>query len=101
MIKLATAGALLAASAVVLAVPSPASAAPDTTCQKAGIKTLQSLGMLDDVAKSGLKISDAVGYGVSVRDGASLAGVPDPLPLSLILADHRAGSNSLFLYPWC
>jgi hypothetical protein len=32
---------------------------------------------------------------------ASLAGVPDPPPLSVILADHRAGDGSLFLYPWC
>ena len=28
-------------------------------------------------------------------------GLPDPLPLSVVLADHRAGDDSLFLYPWC
>jgi len=100
MIKIATAGALLAASTVLLAVPS-ASAAPDTSCQKSGIKTLQSAGLLDDVARAGLPISDAVDLGVTVRPGADLTGVPDPLPLSLILADHRAGSNSLFVYTWC
>jgi hypothetical protein len=38
---------------------------------------------------------------VGVREGADISGVPDPLPLSLILADHRAGANSLFVYPWC
>jgi hypothetical protein len=53
------------------------------------------------VARSGLPISVAVGLGVTVRPGADISGVPDPLPLSLILADHRAGASSLFVYPWC
>ncbi|HEX5861448.1 MAG TPA: hypothetical protein VFY58_06370 [Nocardioides sp.] len=100
MIKLAAVGATLAATALVLA-PAPASAAPDTACQKAGIKTLQAAGLLDDVARGGLPISTALDLEVGVRDGADLSGVPDPLPLSLILADHRAGSSSLFTYPWC
>ena len=80
---------------------SPASATPDTSCMRSGIKTLQSAGLLDDVARGGLPIAMAVDLGVAVRPGASLAGIPDPLPLSLILADHRAGANSVFLYPWC
>ena len=74
---------------------------PDVACMHAGIKTLQGAGLLDDVARGGLPISAAVGLGVTVRPGADISGVPDPLPLSLILADHRAGSSSLFVYPWC
>jgi hypothetical protein len=27
--------------------------------------------------------------------------LPDPLPLSVVLADHRAGDSSILLYPWC
>ena len=30
-----------------------------------------------------------------------VASLPDPLPLSVVLADHRAGDDSLFIYPWC
>jgi hypothetical protein len=100
---LALAGAALVATAVPATAADAAkpAAKPDTACMHAGIKTLQSLGMLDDVARSGLPISVAVSVGVTVRPGADLSGVPDPLPLSLILADHRAGSSSLFVYPWC
>ena len=99
---LALAGAALTATVV------PASAAdaakpakPDVACMHAGIKTLQQAGLLDDVARGGLPIATAVALNVTVRPGADLSGVPDPLPLSLILADHRAGSSSLFVYPWC
>jgi hypothetical protein len=94
--------ALAAATVGAVAVSSPAEAArPDTACQKAGISTLQSAGLLDDVARDGLLIDTAVSLGVGVRDGADISGVPDPLPLPLILADHRAGDDSLFVYPWC
>lgn len=97
----ATAAVTVAAFGAVLA-PSPAqAAAPDTDCMRAGIGTLQAAGLLDDVARDGLPIGTAVSLGVAVRDGADLAGVPDPLPLSVILADHRAGDDSLFVYPWC
>ena len=101
MKKLVPVGAALAATAVLLAAPAPANATQDTSCKKAGMKTLQSAGLLDDVARGGLPISTAVSLGVTVRPGADLSGVPDPLPLSVVLADHRAGSNSLFIYPWC
>ena len=74
---------------------------PDTGCMHAGVKTLQSAMLLDDVARGGLPISTALALGVTPRAGADLTGVPDPLPLSLILADHRAGSRSVFVYPWC
>jgi hypothetical protein len=30
-----------------------------------------------------------------------VASLPDPLPLRVVLADHRAGDDSLFVYPWC
>jgi hypothetical protein len=78
-----------------------ASAAPDTACQKAGLSTLRSAGLLDDVARDGLPIASAVALGVTPRKGTDVASLPDPLPLSVILADHRAGSSSLFIYPWC
>lgn len=76
-------------------------AKPDTACMHAGIKALQGARLLDDVASDGLAISTAVALGVRPRPATDLAGVPDPLPLSLILADHRAGNRSLFVYPWC
>jgi hypothetical protein len=76
-------------------------AKPDTACMHAGIKTLQSAGLLDDVARGGLPIAAAVSLGVAPRAGTALGAVPDPLPLAVILADHRAGANSLFVYPWC
>lgn len=74
---------------------------PDTACMQAGIATLRSLGLLDDVARGGLPISLAVAAGVTPRAGTDVSSLPDPLPLSLVLADHRAGQHSLFLYPWC
>ena len=93
---LALAGLGTAVSAI------PAQAAPDTACQKAGIKTLQSAGLLDDVARSGISLGTAVDLGVAPRDaGLDLSTVPDPIPLPLLLADHRAGDQSLFIYPWC
>lgn len=90
--------ATLAPAATAHAAPS---AKPDTACMHAGIKTLQRAKLLDDVARDGLPLSAAGSLGVTPRPGADLSGVPDPLPLSLILADHRAGSRSLFIYPWC
>lgn len=92
----AVTGALLAP---VSAAAAPAK--PDTQCQRAGIKTLQSAGLLDDVARNGLPIATAVSLGVAPRAGTDLSAVPDPLPLRVVLADHRAGSKSLFVYPWC
>ncbi len=101
--KKSLAGVAALAVAAFVAVPAPAhaQAKPDTACQKLGIQKLQGAGLLDDVARGGLPIATAVSLGVTVRDGADLTGVPDPLPLPLILADHRAGSHSLFVYPWC
>ena len=97
-ITLSLAAALLATAAVA----GPASAArPDTACMQAGIKTLQSARLLDDVARDGIAIATAVSLGVTVRDGTDLSGIPNPIPFSLLLADHRAGDSSAFVYPWC
>ena len=92
----ALAGALLSPG-----LATAASTKPDVQCQRAGIKTLQSAGLLDDVARDGLPISTAVSLGVTPRAGTDLSAVPNPLPLRVILADHRAGNKSLFIYPWC
>jgi hypothetical protein len=103
-VALATATGLLALTATLTsttAAQAAPAAKPDVACMHAGIKTLQSAKLLDDVARNGLPISTALTLGVTPRPGADLSGVPDPLPLSLILADHRAGSSSLFIYPWC
>lgn len=97
------AAATLAAGALVLA-PSAAQAKPakpDTACMQAGIGVLKSAGLFSSVARDGLPISLAVSVGVTPRPGTDVASLPDPLPLSVVLADHRAGDDSLFLYPWC
>jgi hypothetical protein len=98
---------LLASMALAALLVAPAGAqgkpadAPDTACMQAGIATLKSIDAFSAVAKDGLPIATAVSVGVTVRDGADISGVPDPIPLSVVLADHRAGDNSLFVYPWC
>ena len=81
--------------------PASAAAKPDTACMRAGIATLKSAGLFSAVAKGGLPIATAVSVGVTPRAGTDVTALPDPLPLSVVLADHRAGSSSLFLYPWC
>ena len=78
-----------------------ASAQPDTGCMRAGITFLKDNGLFSTVARSGLPIATAVAVGVTPRAGTVVASLPDPLPLSVVLADHRAGANSLFVYPWC
>ncbi len=97
--SLSVAAALLAIAAV--AGPTAAANKPDVACQQAGIKTLQSARLLDDVARGGIAIETAVSLGVTVRPGADISGVPNPIPFSLLLADHRAGDSSAFVYPWC
>jgi hypothetical protein len=100
--RIATATATLAlVAAAALTSAGSAAAAEDTGCMRAGLGTLRSLGVLPQVAREGLPVSTALAVGVSPRPGADLSGVPDPIPLRLLLADHRAGSASLFVYPWC
>lgn len=72
-------------------------------CMQSGIGTLQGAGLLPAVAKGGLPVQAALDLGVTVRPGMedAAAGVPDPIPFNVVLADHRAGSNSIFVYPWC
>jgi hypothetical protein len=95
--------ASLAAAVVAVATitGSAAAARPDVACMQAGIRTLQSAHLLDDVARGGIAIETAVSLGVTVRPGADISGVPNPIPFSLLLADHRAGAGSAFVYPWC
>ena len=92
-----------AASVTALAVlaPSPLPGRPRHRLHAAGMNALKGLGVFSAVAKDGLPISTAVAVGVRPRAGTDVAALPDPLPLSVVLADHRAGANSLFIYPWC
>lgn len=90
----------LGVATVVLA-PAAAQAKADTDCMRAGIGTLKSAGLFSAVARDGLPIATAVSVGVAPRAGTDVASLPDPLPLSVVLADHRAGDDSLFIYPWC
>ena len=101
--RLIPAAAIAAAlgATVVLTTVGPAHAAQNTDCQRAGMNALKSLGAFSTVAKSGLPIDLAVSLGVSPRAGTDVGALPDPLPLRVVLADHRAGTDSLFEYPWC
>ena len=98
IITFSLAAALVATATVT---GSAAAAKPDVACMQAGINTLQSARLLDDVARGGIAIETAVSLGVTVRPGADISGVPNPIPFSLLLADHRAGESSAFVYPWC
>jgi len=99
-VALGIAGLVISAVGVT-ATAAPASATQDTDCMHAGIATLKQAGAFSSVARHGLPISVAVSLGVTPRPGTDLSRVPDPIPLSVLLADHRAGSHSLFVYPWC
>ncbi len=98
------AAAAVLASTAILTTAGAASAAPDTACMRAGLSTLKGAGLFTTVAKSGVPLDFAVKQlGVTVRPGkeAVVGSVPNPVPLSVLLADHRAGNNSVFVYPWC
>ncbi|MBV9822929.1 MAG: hypothetical protein JO144_11880 [Actinobacteria bacterium] len=103
MNRVASTVAVTAAAAVLLTVPagSANAATQDTRCMQAGIATLKHAGLFSQVARSGLPIATAVSVGVTPRSGTDVSALPDPLPLSVVLADHRAGASSLFIYPWC
>ena len=98
-IALSLAAATLAVTTI--AGTAAAGTRPDTDCMRAGIATLKGAGLLDDAARGGVPISLAVSLGVTVRAGADISGVPNPIPFPVLLADHRAGDSSLFVYPWC
>ena len=103
--------ALLSVSMAAPAMAGPDKAKPDTSCMQAGIAALKTLpapegapgkSAFPSVAKNGLKVSDAVALGVGVRDELPEGvGLDTVLKFSDILADHRAGENSVFTYPWC
>src|SRR5687767_10828960 len=98
-----TASSLAALSVGVVTVvlaPAAAQARPDTDCMRAGISTLKSAGLFSTVARDGLPIATAVSVGVTPPAGTGVASLPGPLPLSVVLADHRAGDDSLLVYPW-
>lgn len=100
LVPVAAIAAVLGATAV-LTTAGSAQATQNTDCQRAGMSALKSLGVFSTVAKSGLPIDVAVGLGVTPRAGTDVSALPDPLPLRVVLADHRAGADSLFDYPWC
>ncbi|MEO5608025.1 MAG: hypothetical protein ABIQ61_13385 [Ornithinibacter sp.] len=95
------AATLAAAAGVAAIAASPAQAAPDTSCMKAGISTLKSAGLLQSVAKDGITVGTAVSVGVGVREGNAVPALNTVISYSALLADHRAGANSYFTYPWC
>ena len=99
-IGLGIAALVTAGIGTVVTAPS-ASAQPDTACMRAGIDFLQENGLFSTVAKNGLPITTAVAVGVAPREGTDVGALPAVLPLSVVLADHRAGDDSLFIYPWC
>lgn len=102
ILPIAAAAALASTAILSTAGAASAAPAPDTACMQAGISTLRHAGLLSSVAKNGVDLTYAVEQlGVTVRPGADISGVPNPVPFSLLLADHRAGANSLFIYPWC
>ena len=99
--KIALSMAAAALAVTTIAGTAAAGNRPDTDCMRAGIATLKAAGLLDDAARGGVPISLAQSLEVTVRDGADLSGVPDPIPFHVVLADHRAGDASLFVYPGC
>lgn len=106
--RIAAAGIAVAATVgiggtAVAGAPAGAGKPAGIQCMQNGIGTLQDAGLLPAVAKGGLPVADAVDLGVSVRPGkeGDFAELPDVLPLSVVLADHRAGDDSILVYPWC
>ena len=95
--------AVTVAGAAAAAFSAPAQAAgPDTGCLRAGISTLVAAGLMDDVARGGLPLAYAVDeLGVQPRESTDVSALPSVLPLRVVLADHRAGEEGLFAYPWC
>ena len=79
----------------------PAQAA-DGRCQAAGIATLKSIDAFEAVRDNGVSVATAVSLGVAPRDGLPEGVTLDTvIPFHTLLADHRAGDDSIFIYPWC
>lgn len=99
--RLATTLAVAGAATAAFAFPAPASAT-DGTCQAAGIATLKSIGAFKAVRDNGVSVATAVSLGVTPRDGLPEGVTLDTvIPFQALLADHRAGEDSIFVYPWC
>jgi len=96
------AATFVAAAGASVVVAAPAQAAPDTACMRAGIATLKAVGLHSAVAKDGITVGTAVSVGVTARNGLPEGFTLDTvIPYSTLLADHRAGDSSAFVYPWC
>lgn len=95
------AAATLAAGLGLAGAGAAAAAPADGQCQAAGIATLKSIDAFKEVRDNGVSIETAVSLGVVPREGTDLGAVPNPIPFQVLLADHRAGDDSLFIYPWC
>ena len=94
--------ATLAAAGAAVLVAAPAQAKPDTDCMRAGIATLKAVGLHSAVARNGITVGTAVSVGVTPRNGLPEGFTLDTvIPYSALLADHRAGADSVFVYPWC
>ncbi len=100
--RIAAAAFVAAAGASVLVAAPAQAATPDTACMKAGIATLKAVGLHSAVAKNGITVATAVSVGVTARNGLPQGFTLDTvIPYSTLLADHRAGGDSIFVYPWC
>ena len=98
------AAGVAAAAGIAALTAAPASAAPaaDGRCQAAGIATLKSIGAFKAVRDNGVSVATAVSLGVAPRNGLPEGFTLDTvISFKTLLADHRAGANSIFVYPWC
>ena len=97
------AASLAAAAGIAALAAAPASAAPaDGRCQAAGIATLKAVGEFTNVRDNGISVATAVSFGVAPRDGLPAGVTLDTvIPFHTLLADHCAGDESIFVYPWC
>ena len=94
--------AVIGAAVAAFVGASPASAA-DGQCQAAGIATLKSIGAFKAVQADGVSVATAVSLGVTPRGGSLPAGITldTVIDYKTLVSDHRAGDNSIFVYPWC
>ena len=60
------------------------------------------MGEFKNVRDNGISVATAVGFGVTARDGLPEGVTGETvIPFHTLLADHRAGGDSIFVYPWC
>ena len=100
--RIAATLAAAAGVAALAAAPAQAATTTDGRCQAAGIATLKSIDAFKAVQKDGVSVATAVSLGVTPRDGLPEGFTLDTvIPFQTLLADHRAGDASIFIYPWC